>query len=111
MYHEVTETPHPRFAKYSVTRKAFAAQMRWLALAGYTTIDLATLLAHRRNGAALPRRPIVITFDDGFRDCAAHAAPALADHGFSATFFLVAGLMGSSSRWLRAERELELPHM
>jgi hypothetical protein len=32
-------------------------------------------------------------------------------HGFSATFFLVAGLMGDSSRWLVAERGIEFPIM
>jgi len=111
MYHEVTETPHSDFLKYSVTRRAFAAQMRWLALAGYQTIDLPTLLAYRQGQASIPRRPIIITFDDGFRDCAVHAARAMAEHGFSATFFLVAGLMGRSSVWLRAERGLELPLM
>ena len=111
MYHEVTETPHSGFIKYSVTRRAFAAQMRWLALAGYQTIDLPTLLAYRQGQGSIPRRPIIITFDDGFRDCAVHAARAMAEHGFSATFFVVAGLIGGSSVWLRAERGLELPLM
>jgi peptidoglycan/xylan/chitin deacetylase (PgdA/CDA1 family) len=111
MYHEVTERPHPNFSKYSVTPSAFAAQMRWLASANYSTIDLLTLIAHRATGAPIPRRPIVITFDDGFLDCARHAGPTMAAHGFSATFFLVAGLTGMPSAWLRAERGLELPLM
>ena len=111
MYHEVTETPHPSFAKYSVTPRAFAAQMRWLASANYSTISLPTLIAHRTTGAPLPRRPIIITFDDGFLDCARHAGPLLASHGFSATFFLVASLTGKPSTWLRAERGIELPLM
>ena len=111
MYHEVTDTPHPNFAKYSVTPRAFTAQMRWLASARYSTISLPALLAHRTTGSAIPRRPIVITFDDGFLDCARHAGPVLADYGFSATFFLVAGLTGGPSTWLRAERGIELPLM
>jgi peptidoglycan/xylan/chitin deacetylase (PgdA/CDA1 family) len=111
MYHEVTETAHPPFAKYSVTPRAFAAQMRWLASANYSTISLPTLITHRTTGAAIPRRPIIITFDDGFLDCARHAGPTLAAHGFSATFFLVAGLTGGPSTWLRAERGIELPLM
>ena len=111
MYHEVTETPHPEFAKYSVTPRAFAAQMQWLASANYSTISLPTLIAHRTTGVSIPRRPIVITFDDGFRDCARQAGPLLTSHGFSATFFLVAGLTGGPSAWLRAERGIELPLM
>ena len=111
MYHEVTATPHPNFAKYSVTPRAFAAQMRWLSSANYSTISLPTLIAHRTTGAPIPRRPIVITFDDGFLDCARHAAPVLTSHGFSATFFLVAGLTGGPSTWLRTERGMALPLM
>ena len=111
MYHEVTETPHPKFAKYSVTPRAFAAQMRWLASANYSTISVPTLIAHRTTGASIPRRPIVITFDDGFLDCARNAGPVLTSHGFSATFFVVAGLTGGPSTWLRAERGIELPLM
>ena len=85
--------------------------MKWLAANGYSTIDLPTLLAHRRGGAPTPKRSVVITFDDGFRECASVAAPAMEAHGFSATFFLVAGLMGDSSRWLVAERGIEFPIM
>ena len=111
MYHEVSERRVSGFEKYSVTRRAFAAQMRWLASAGHVTIALDHLLAHYRARAPIPERAIVITFDDGFRECAAHAAPIMASHGFSATFFLVAGLMGRSSEWLRHERGIALPIM
>lgn len=111
MYHQVSDAPRAPFLKYTVTGRAFAAQMKWLAANGYSTIDLPTLLAHRRGGAPTPKRSVVITFDDGFRECASVAAPAMEAHGFSATFFLVAGLMGDSSRWLVAERGIEFPIM
>jgi peptidoglycan/xylan/chitin deacetylase (PgdA/CDA1 family) len=111
MYHEVLPVAPATFRKYTVTVRAFAAQMRWLALAGYTPISLDMLLAHRERGSALPRRPVVITFDDGFAGCYEHAAPVLRAHGFTATFYLVAGLMGQTSQWLLRERGLELPIM
>ena len=111
MYHQVSDAPHTRFLKYTVTGRAFAAQMKWLAANDYSTIDLPTLLARRRGGAPIPERAVVITFDDGFRECATVAAPAMEAHGFSATFFLVAGLMGDSSRWLVTERGIEFPIM
>jgi len=111
MYHEVTSAPHPGFTRYSVTARAFAAQMRWLAVAGYRTIDLATLLAHRRDRTAVPSKSIVITFDDGFRNAAVSAGPVMAEHGFLATFFVVAGLMGGTSTWLARERGVSLAIM
>jgi peptidoglycan/xylan/chitin deacetylase (PgdA/CDA1 family) len=111
MYHEVSRAPRPSFAKYSVTARAFEAQMRWLSMAGYRTIDLATLLIHRRDGTLVPPKSIVVTFDDGFRDAAVFAGAVMAEHGFSATFFLVAGLMGGMSTWLERERGVSLPIM
>jgi peptidoglycan/xylan/chitin deacetylase (PgdA/CDA1 family) len=109
MYHQVMREAPAGMRKYAVTPRAFAAQMRWLAAAGYTPIDLGTLLAHRAGQCGLPRAPIVITFDDGYRGCLEHAVPVLVAFGFRATFFLVAGLVGGTSRWLRQERGIELP--
>jgi len=109
MYHEVTHRQLPTFQKYCVTPNAFSAQIKWLAMRGYVAISLDQLLAFRHGAAGLPRRPIIITFDDGFRDCVGHVAPVLRAHSFTAIFYLVAGLMGQASRWLMAERGIELP--
>ena len=109
LYHQVTPRPHPRFRKYSVTPGAFVRQVRWLARAGYRTVPLETLRAAREGRAALPDRPVVLTFDDGFHESAEQAVPILEEHGFVATFFLVAGLAGGTSRWLAGERGIELP--
>ena len=111
MYHQVTPHPPPALRKYVVTPKAFAAQMNWLALTGYVPITLDILLAHRTGGCPLTSRPIVITFDDGFQDCVEHAVPILRARGFTAIFYLVAGLVGKTSRWLLSERGIELPLM
>lgn len=108
MYHLVSPRPFPTFRKYTVTPQAFSAQVRWLALTGYATITLDDLLAARKGGS-LPPRPVIITFDDGFRECVEHAVPILQAYGFCATFYLVAGLMGKTSEWLSAERGIELP--
>lgn len=111
MYHEVAPHPPPGFRKYVVTPEEFARQMRFLSRFGYRSITFDTLLAARAGGARLPARPVIITFDDGFRDCADYASEALARYRQVATFYLVAGLMGGSSRWLLAEVGLELPLM
>lgn len=109
MYHEVTPTPIERYRKYTVTPAELAMQLAWLRRRGYASVDLDALDAAWRGARALPRRPVVITFDDGSRDCLEHAVPALVAHGFTATFFIVAGLVGATTRWLPAERGIELP--
>lgn len=111
MYHQVTDQAMPSFQKYSVTPKAFTRQMDWLARAGYVPITLNSLLDARAGGGGMPARPVIITFDDGFQDCFRHAVPILVEHGFTATFYVVAGLMGQSSRWLLQERGFEFPLM
>ncbi len=111
MYHQVTRRPDPRFRCYSLTPKAFARQMRWLAAGGYGTITLDGLLAHRSGSVPLPSKPVIITFDDGFLDAVEWAVPVLRSLGLTAMFFVVAGLIGKSSRWLEAELGVEFPLM
>jgi peptidoglycan/xylan/chitin deacetylase (PgdA/CDA1 family) len=96
----VTPEPHPAFRRYSLTVREFARQMQWLARRRYTPIDMDTLAAARSGTGALPPKPVVITFDDGFQNCVEHAVPILQAHGFTAVFYLVTGLMGSTSRWM-----------
>lgn len=109
MYHEVTPTPVERYRKYTVTPAELAAQLAWLRSRRYTSVDLDAVRAAFLGERALPARPVVITFDDGSRDCLEHAVPALLAHGFTATFFIVGGLVGSTTRWLPAEVGFELP--
>ncbi len=105
MYHQVSPRVAPAFRKYTVTPKELAVQVRWLAAAGYQSIGLDAVLAHQSGQAhVLPSRPVIITFDDGFADCAEYAVPILQARGFTGTFFLVAGLTGRASRWLAEER-------
>jgi peptidoglycan/xylan/chitin deacetylase (PgdA/CDA1 family) len=108
MYHQVSPRAHPGFEKYTVAVEKFAAQMRWLRYAGYCPTTLDDLLDARSGCRPLPPRPVVVTFDDGYRECVEHAVPIMAEHRFTATFYLVAGLMGSTSRWLARERGIEL---
>jgi peptidoglycan/xylan/chitin deacetylase (PgdA/CDA1 family) len=111
MYHQVMPYAPAGYRKYVVTPGHFAAQMRWLKLAGYSAISLDQLVAHRSGAARLPRRPVVITFDDGYRALLDHAVPVLTSLGFTATFYLVAGLIGRSTRWLQRDCGLEFPLM
>ena len=111
VYHEVSPAPLAAFRRYAVTVREFARQLAWLAARGYQSIDMEALVGARTGGATLPRRPVLITFDDGFRGCADHAVPLLQAHGFTAVFYLVAGLMGDRSRWMGGDAGVELPLM
>jgi len=61
------------------------AQLREL---GYAVVGLDDVLAFYREGGELPARPVLITFDDGYRDNLEHAAPVLERHGYPAVLFV-----------------------
>jgi peptidoglycan/xylan/chitin deacetylase (PgdA/CDA1 family) len=108
MYHQISPQPRSGFTKYTVSPRTFARQMRLLTTAGYQPISIDRWLAARHEGAHLPESPVVISFDDGFREAVEHAVPVLKQFKFRAIFFLVAGLVGATSTWLERERGLQL---
>lgn len=73
----------------SVTPDRFAAHLDALQAAGYTTISLYDLLQNLVQGTPLPDKPVIITFDDGYRDNYENAFPLLVAHNMTATFFVV----------------------
>jgi peptidoglycan/xylan/chitin deacetylase (PgdA/CDA1 family) len=83
--------------------------MRWLSRAGYRPVGLDALAAAYEVGSPLPSSAVVITFDDGYRDCLEYATEILSRFGFPAMFFIVAGCVGQTSRWLSARGGRERP--
>jgi peptidoglycan/xylan/chitin deacetylase (PgdA/CDA1 family) len=90
MYHKVNDVPaNP----VTVPTSLFAEQMAQLRELGYAVVGLDAVVAHYRDGAQLPRRPVLITFDDGYRDNLTHAAPVLERHGYPAVVFVPIGFL------------------
>lgn len=54
----------------------------------FTTIGVDELIDHLAGRSKLPPNPVMITFDDGYRDCHATALPILRRHGARAIFFV-----------------------
>jgi len=100
MYHAVDRgpqgSPSPRLY---VPPEQFEAQLATLQQLGYETISFGDWLAFRRGRATLPRRPIILTFDDGYRSIGEIAWPILRRFGFGATVFLVSDLIGKTNAW------------
>ena len=93
MYHYVSELPpNPDCYRRDLTvlPENFEAQLQYLAEAGYHTITLTDLYLHLTQGYPLPEKPIVLTFDDGYRDAYEIVFPLLLDYGFTGTFFVLA---------------------
>ena len=90
MYHHVRELPKNTSAflrTLTVSADAFEAQMTYLAQNGYHTVYFSDLVAWFDRGAALPDKPIIITFDDGWIEQYEVAYPILRKHCLVAAFF------------------------
>lgn len=97
MYHYIRVNPVPGDqlgANLSVTPQDFERQMDWLAANGYHPVDLADVRAYFAGRAPLPAKPVVLTFDDGYRDMYTTAYPILRAHHFKAVSYVVTGFVG-----------------
>lgn len=96
MYHHVTDAPptSEMNARLTVTEADFARQLAYLRCAGYYSITLSQLFDSMYNGAPLPEKPVILTFDDGYADAYAGAFPHLNGFGFGGTFAIVTGWVG-----------------
>lgn len=92
MYHYLSAPP-PDANIYrqdlSVSPELFAAHLDAMQQAGYVAVSPYDLLAHLVQGAALPEKPVLITFDDGYRDNYENAFPLLRERNMTAAFFVV----------------------
>lgn len=99
VYHQIAEAP-PKgsaFRSLYVAPEAFARQVKWLKLLGYTGLSMSGLspyLAGEREG-----KVVGITFDDGYQNNVVHALPILNAAGFSSTCYAVSGLLGQTNVW------------
>ncbi len=94
MYHriDVLRPSLPAITRsLTVAPADFAAQMRWLKAHGFHAITQQQLFAALEHGKALPASPVLITFDDGYRDVLQNAAPVLHRLGMPATAYVITG--------------------
>lgn len=107
MYHKIAEPPpRARLKGLYVRPERFSQQLAELREAGFTSCRPSP----GNNGNGEPKR-IALTFDDGFRNVWEHALEPLAEHGFTATQFLVANCIGRQNQWEIREGEVTEPLM
>ena len=79
--------------------KYFRAHLDALAEDDWTTISPAHYLRHLTTGAALPRKPVMLSFDDGSAGQAHEGLVQLAKRGMTGTFFVMTVVLGKP-RWM-----------
>src|SRR5688572_20258172 len=97
LYHwiAVSPTDGPNYTSpYYVKPEVFDAQMKLLHEWGYQTITVDMLLKAINEGAELPPRPMLITFDDGHEDNYTAAFPIMQKYGFTGILYIVGNYIG-----------------
>jgi len=103
MYHYIRSVTDPNDtlgANLSVSPEVFSSQLDYLVSDNYQTISLRQM----RDGFSgsykidATKKPIVITFDDGYDDAYSQAFPALKKHNMIGVFYIISGQIGQSER-------------
>lgn len=96
MYHYIRVDPNPNDPagiNLSVAPNTFRQQLQWLSEHNYQSItpdELTQILAAKLK---LNKKPVMLTFDDGYEDAYSEAFPALRDYGFFGVFYVPSGFL------------------
>ena len=88
MYHSISNDK----SHLSVSINNFENQLEYLKNSGYNSISFNEI--HKNIN-----KPIIITFDDGYKDNMINALPILKKYNFVSTCFVVSDLIGRYNKW------------
>jgi peptidoglycan/xylan/chitin deacetylase (PgdA/CDA1 family) len=92
VYHNLGAQASGRLVQSAAT---FEQQMRYLKTEGYRALTLAEFLEFTRLNRQVPRKSVVLSFDDGYKSFKQYAYPVLKQLGFAATLFVYTDYVGA----------------
>jgi len=110
-YHAVADLSNdPVLAEYGIQAQRLAGQLDRLFRRGFSFIDAAELRACLAGRGQLPRKAVLLTFDDCYAELAQVARDILAPRGIPALVFAVTGMASGTNEWdqVIGARSLEL---
>jgi len=97
MYHSIS---YEKGNSLRVSKENFRIQMNYLKDNNYTPITVDELYNYMQTGKIAPKKPIVITFDDGYKDNYTNAYPILKEFKFKATIFVITNTIDKDINYL-----------
>jgi len=100
IYHHVGPLRPNTFRVNTVDPGRLRRHLGWLRRHDYGSLSVDQVIGWALRGEPLPSgRNVLLTFDDGYADLAAHAFPLLEAAGYSAVVFLVTRRLGGLASW------------
>jgi peptidoglycan/xylan/chitin deacetylase (PgdA/CDA1 family) len=99
MYHSIADDGPPELKQFRVSPRTFREQLQYLRRHGFYSITLEEWCSCIAAKKPLRGRPVILTFDDGYKDFLENAWPALNRADFSATVFVVTDKVGGVADW------------
>jgi peptidoglycan/xylan/chitin deacetylase (PgdA/CDA1 family) len=99
MYHHV----NPAGSSINVTPGNFDRQMRFLKENGYQTLHTGEFLDVINGQRQIPKKAVIITFDDGWLDNWIYAFPILKKYGLKAVVFVITSLIADKGKRQRTD--------
>ena len=103
MYHKVSEDISNNL---TIKNESLKLQLKYIKEKGYTAIFCSELIDSMKLGKALPKKPIIITFDDGYQNNYTYLIPILEELQLKATIFLPVKHIGSVNSWDKGSEPL-----
>ena len=99
-YHSISDlASDPILENYGIPSEQFRQQLDMLLKAGFHFIDANEFLQFLQGKAGLPRRPVLLTFDDCYQDNLDAALPILKERNIPAIAFAVSQRIGGTNDW------------
>ena len=99
MYHRIADHGPEALQRYRVPASRLEEQVAFMKRHGYYSITSADFLSHQRERRPFRGRPVIMTFDDGYRDFAETAFPILRAAGMGAEVFIITEKVGTVADW------------
>lgn len=89
-YHDVVNTikDNPN-TTVNISLEKFEEQIKWLSRHGYKSLSMDEFYDWKENNKKIPRKSILITFDDGWSSFYSKAMPVLEKYGMKASVFII----------------------
>ena len=90
-YHDIVDSiPEEELElTVNITTEKFEKQIKWLADNNYTTISFEDLYNWKENGKKLPRKSVILAFDDGWTSFYTKAMPILEKYNMKGSVFVI----------------------